>query len=170
MQVTAGYTAIPTIMAWTASMTGSQTQRAVALGMLNSVGQCLSVLAAFLFPTAEGPRYTKVRPRRLLKAFSILHLADPRDSFHQGASINIAFQVLGFTIAGCLTVWFRLENKKRDRREGGPPEKGVVLNVIEEYDLCVCLLPSSTLRRLPSDADVPTLVTLRSARGFRYTP
>lgn len=87
--------------------------------MLNTVGQCLSIAAAFLFPTAEGPRYTK------------------------GAAVNVALQSLGLCIAGGMSVWYRIENKKRDKREGGRPEKGVVLNVIQEYDL---------------------------APGFRYTP
>ncbi|KAF7340529.1 Major facilitator superfamily domain-containing protein [Mycena sanguinolenta] len=57
--VTAGYSNIPLIMSWQSANTGSQSQRAVSLGMLNAVGQCLSVLAAFLFPTPEGPRYVK---------------------------------------------------------------------------------------------------------------
>jgi hypothetical protein len=39
--------------------TGSQSQRAVALGMLNSFGQCFSILASFIFPSNEGPKYAK---------------------------------------------------------------------------------------------------------------
>lgn len=111
--VVAGYTNIPLIMAWQSNCTGSQSQRAVSLGMLNAVGQCLSVLAAFSFPTKEGPRYIK------------------------GTSLNIAFQILGLFIALGMTAWYRWENKRRDRVEGGPPAKGAILNVIEDYDLAV---------------------------------
>jgi hypothetical protein len=51
--------------------------------MLNSIGQCLSVLAAFLFPTHEGPQYIK------------------------GCTVNIAFQALGFFLAIFMTIWYR---------------------------------------------------------------
>lgn len=40
--VTAGYSNIPLVISWQAGNTGSASQRAVSLGMLNSVGQCLS--------------------------------------------------------------------------------------------------------------------------------
>jgi hypothetical protein len=119
LQVTAGYSAIPLIISWQADNTGAQTQRAVALGMLNTVGQCLSILASFLFPKAEGPKFVK------------------------GASLNIAFQCLGLFIAAGMTIFYRVENRRRDRVEGGPPQEGVVLDVITQYDL---------------------------APGFRYTP
>lgn len=46
--VTAGYTNIPLIMSWQSACTANQSQRATSLGMLNTVGQCLSVAAAFL--------------------------------------------------------------------------------------------------------------------------
>jgi hypothetical protein len=39
--------------------TGSESQRATYLGMLNSIGQCLSILASFSFPDKEGPRFIK---------------------------------------------------------------------------------------------------------------
>ncbi|KAJ7675567.1 major facilitator superfamily domain-containing protein [Mycena rosella] len=117
--VTAGYSNIPLIMSWQSGNTGSQSQRAVSLGMLNAIGQCLSVLAAFLFPTPEGPRYTK------------------------GCATNIAFSVLGLLLTIGMTIFYRIENKRRDKVEGGRPPKDMPLNVVEEYDL---------------------------ARGFRYTP
>ncbi|KAJ6529736.1 MFS general substrate transporter [Mycena capillaripes] len=117
--VTAGYSNIPLIMSWQSGNTGSQSQRAVSLGMLNAIGQCLSVLAAFLFPTPEGPRYVK------------------------GCATNLAFAVLGLLLSVGMTVYYRIENKRRDRMEGGRPPGDAVLNVMEEYDL---------------------------AKGFRYTP
>ncbi|KAJ7467457.1 major facilitator superfamily domain-containing protein [Mycena latifolia] len=117
--VTAGYSNIPLIMSWQSGNTGAESQRAVSLGMLNAIGQCLSVLAAFLFPTPEGPRYVK------------------------GCATNIAFSCLGLILTIAMTVYYRWENSRRDREEGGRPEKGAPINVVEEYDL---------------------------ARGFRYTP
>ncbi|KAL7419304.1 hypothetical protein Q5752_006141 [Cryptotrichosporon argae] len=117
--VTAGYTNIPLIMAWQSANTGNQSQRAASLGMLNALGQCLSLAAAFLFPTAEGAQFTK------------------------GCSVNLAFQALGFTIAACMTLWYRWENRRRDRVEGGRPPKGTPLDVLDKHDL---------------------------APGFRYTP
>ncbi|KAJ7613445.1 major facilitator superfamily domain-containing protein [Roridomyces roridus] len=117
--VTSGYSNIPLVMSWQSGNTGSQTQRAVSLGMLNAVGQCLSVLAAFLFPSTEGPRFVK------------------------GCATNIAFSCLGLILTLCMTTWYRWENRRRDRVEGGKPPQDVVLNVMEEYDL---------------------------ATGFRYTP
>ncbi|WRT64333.1 uncharacterized protein IL334_001265 [Kwoniella shivajii] len=109
--VTAGYTNIPLIISWQAGCTGSQSQRATSLGMLNSVGQCLSLLAAFLFPTKEGPQYKK------------------------GATVNIAFQALGLLLVLAMTTYYRWENKRRDKVEGGRPPQGTHLNVVEEYDL-----------------------------------
>ncbi|WVQ66264.1 uncharacterized protein L199_004443 [Kwoniella botswanensis] len=109
--VTAGYTNIPLIISWQSGCTGSQSQRATSLGMLNSVGQCLSLLAAFLFPSKEGPQYRK------------------------GAIVNIAFQALGLVLVLAMTAWYRYENKRRDRVEGGRPPKGTPVNVVEQYDL-----------------------------------
>ncbi|KAJ7176139.1 major facilitator superfamily domain-containing protein [Mycena crocata] len=117
--VTAGYSNIPLIMSWQSGNTGSQSQRAVSLGMLNTIGQCLSVLAAFLFPSTEGPKYIK------------------------GCATNIAFSCLGLILTLGMTAYYRIENRRRDKDEGGPPPKDMALNVLEEYDL---------------------------AKGFRYTP
>ncbi|KAF8172951.1 major facilitator superfamily domain-containing protein [Mycena galopus ATCC 62051] len=117
--VTAGYSNIPIIMSWQSANTGSQSQRAVSLGMLNAIGQCLSVLAAFLFPTPEGPKFIK------------------------GCATNLAFSILGLLLTACMTIYYRVENRRRDAQEGGPPPADAVINVMEEYDL---------------------------AKGFRYTP
>ncbi|KAJ7730953.1 major facilitator superfamily domain-containing protein [Mycena olivaceomarginata] len=117
--VTAGYSNIPLIMSWQSGNTGSQSQRAVSLGMLNAIGQCLSVLAAFLFPSPEGPRFVK------------------------GCATNLAFSTLGLLLTLGMTVYYRVENKRRDKVEGGRPPADMPINVMEEYDL---------------------------AKGFRYTP
>ncbi|KAJ7146696.1 MFS general substrate transporter [Mycena epipterygia] len=113
--VTAGYSNIPLIISWQSANTPAQSQRAVSLGMLNAVGQCLSVLAAFLFPTPEGPRYVK------------------------GCATNLAFAVLGLLLTLGVTAWLRWENDRRDTLEGGRPGEegwqGPEGNLLEEYDL-----------------------------------
>ncbi|BGO98287.1 putative High-affinity nicotinic acid transporter (putative) [Rhodotorula toruloides] len=110
----AGYANIPLIMAWVSNNSPSESQRAVGLGMLNSVGQCLSILASFLFPKAEGPRFVK------------------------GESVNLAFQAFGLVIALGMTLYFRWENARRDKREGGQPVKGMrVEGVATAYDQAV---------------------------------
>lgn len=118
--VVAGYSAIPLIMSWQAANVATESQKAAVLGSLNSIGQCLSVLAAFSFPSAQGPRYVK------------------------GISLNIAFQALGLLITFAMTTYYRLENRRRDKRDGGRPLKGLPIEGLhEQYDL---------------------------APGFRYTP
>ncbi|SCV67855.1 BQ2448_5466 [Microbotryum intermedium] len=108
--VTAAYGAIPLIIAWVTANTGSESQRAIGLGMLNTIGQCLSIVAAFAFPSRQGPEY------------------------HEGVLLNVVFQGLGFTIAVFLTVFFRMENRRRDTIEG-TPRTGVTLNTVQELDL-----------------------------------
>lgn len=79
--------------------------------MLNTLGQCLSLAASFLFPSNEGLQFTK------------------------GCSINIAFQCLGFVIALAMTLYYRMENKRRDKVEGGRPPAGTPLETMEKFDL-----------------------------------
>jgi hypothetical protein len=53
----------------------------------------------------------------------------------KGITLNLAFQALGFVIAMGMTAYYRWENRRRDREEGGPPAEGAVLNTMEEFDL-----------------------------------
>ncbi|GAA6007931.1 hypothetical protein JCM11491_006544 [Sporobolomyces phaffii] len=109
--VVAGYSAIPLIISWQASNVATESQKAAVLGSLNSIGQCLSVLAAFSFPKKEGPHYVK------------------------GVSLNIGFQALGLFIALGMTTYYRLENRRRDKRDGGKPLKGLPIEGLQEqYD------------------------------------
>lgn len=86
----------------------------VSLGSLNSVGQCLSILAAFLFPANEGPRFVK------------------------GAVVNLAFQCLGLVLALSMTTYYRRENRRRDAAEGGRPPKGMrIENINTLYDRAI---------------------------------
>ncbi|KAI9638179.1 major facilitator superfamily domain-containing protein [Dioszegia hungarica] len=108
--VTAGYTNIPLIISWQAGNNPNESQRATALGYLNSIGQSLSLAASFLFPSVEGPSYTK------------------------GSIVNIAFQAFGLLIALSMTLYYRFENKRRDEAEGGRPPAGTHLDTHEFYD------------------------------------
>lgn len=101
-------------------------------------GQCLAVLASYSFPTSQGPKFTK------------------------GITINIAFQGLGFILALAMSAYFRWENKRRDRVEGGRPNKDAALNVIEEFDLAPGKSGQSGL--------VGRILISYSYIGFRYTP
>jgi hypothetical protein len=114
--VTAGYTNIPLIIAWQAGNCPSESQRATSLGMLNSIGQCLSILASYLFPTSQAPQY------------------------NEGCIINIAFQAFGMVLALGMTLYYRWENKRRDRLEGGRPEAHAHLDVVSKYDLAPGML------------------------------
>jgi hypothetical protein len=101
--------------------------------MLNTVGQCLSVLASYSFPSDEKPRYIR------------------------GICLNIGFQVLGLCLALSMTLYYRMENKRRDRVEGGQPVHGETLNVIEEHDLAKGEWHSC-------------LLNILTMLGFRYVP
>lgn len=76
-----------------------------------SQGQCLSILASFSFPSTESPRYVK------------------------GISLNIAFNALGIFIAMGMSLYYRIENARRDRVEGGRLPKGEMINAAQEHDL-----------------------------------
>ena len=69
--------------------------------------------ATFLFPKTEGPAFSK------------------------GTYVNIAFQSLGFVIAIGLTLWYRYENARRDKAEGGRPPKTERIDISEHYDRSV---------------------------------
>lgn len=97
-------------MAWVSNNSPSQSQRATGLGLLNSIGQCLSILAAFIFPSSEGP------------------------GWHKGFGVNLAFNLMAIIIAVGLTTYFRWENRRRDKVEG-KPEVGAKYDFQEKYDL-----------------------------------
>lgn len=135
--VIGGYCAIPLNMAWASNNSGSQSQRAVWLGMLNSVGQCLSILAAFAFPTKQAPFYHE--GVSLKYAYSS-HLHSDI-ALHRILIVtllrihSIAFSLFAMVLSLAMSAYYRWENKRRDTEEGGRPPKSQVLNVIEEHDL-----------------------------------
>lgn len=47
--VTAGYANLPLLVSWLSGATANQSQRATGLGLINTIGQCLSLTSAFLY-------------------------------------------------------------------------------------------------------------------------
>ncbi|TIB38570.1 hypothetical protein E3P86_01561 [Wallemia ichthyophaga] len=93
LSVMGTYTAIPLTLSWSASNAGSESKKAVAIAMLNTIGHTLSVLGGYIYPDAEAPEYTR--------GFAIC---------------------MSFAYAGCIAaathstiLWFI--NKRRDREE-----------------------------------------------------
>ncbi|KAH9820744.1 major facilitator superfamily domain-containing protein [Melampsora americana] len=104
--VIGGYAAIPLIIGWVSNNTPNQSQRAVSLGMLNTVGQCLSIVASFIFPESEKP------------------------GWKTGFGTNLAFNLLAILISLSMTVYYRVENRKRDRKNLGEEKE-----IESDYDL-----------------------------------
>jgi hypothetical protein len=131
----AGYATIPLQLGWQAANNPSQTQRAVALGMLNTIGQLGSLLGSFSFPSHEGPQY------------------------HRGVAVNLSFQALGAGMAVAMSFYYKYENRRRDQKEGGKPTSGAKLDVLVDYDRAIgaldhehsygSLLTCLTVHRLP---------------------
>ncbi|EGG08871.1 uncharacterized protein MELLADRAFT_104763 [Melampsora larici-populina 98AG31] len=80
--VIGGYCAVPLMLSWVANNCSSQSKRATSLGMLNSFGQALSVVAAFLFPDRTGPAWTL------------------------GCAINLGAGLTAGTVAGLLSLYY----------------------------------------------------------------
>ncbi|KIJ22400.1 hypothetical protein M422DRAFT_197193, partial [Sphaerobolus stellatus SS14] len=73
---------------------GSETKKSTGIPMFMAIGQCGSILGSHLFPSIEGPRYIK------------------------GFGVSCALQFLAVVCAVILTIYFRYENKRRDRIYG----------------------------------------------------
>ncbi|CAF1122939.1 unnamed protein product [Adineta ricciae] len=89
--VMGAFTAVPLMLSWISKNTPNESQRAVQLGILNAIGQCFSILAAFIFPTSDRP-YWKL-----------------------GFGLNLAFNGLSAILAAILYCLLRYENARRDR-------------------------------------------------------
>jgi len=57
--VLGAFSNIPLMLSWAANTAGSHSAAAVRLGFMNSVGQCFSILASFIFPAKEAPHWYK---------------------------------------------------------------------------------------------------------------
>ncbi|CAE6445356.1 unnamed protein product [Rhizoctonia solani] len=97
LAVTGTYCGIPIAMAWTVGNGASETRRAVNMAMLNTIGQAMAVLGSYIYPTRDAPQYTR------------------------GFAICCGFAWWGFMLSCVLSALWWLENRKRDREEGGRP-------------------------------------------------
>lgn len=96
--VLGAFSNIPLMLSWAANTAGSQTAAAIRLGFMNSVGQCFSILASFIFPAREGPKW------------------------HKGFALNLAFNGVSAITAAYLSYYYACENRKRDREEAARDE------------------------------------------------
>ncbi|KAK4684310.1 MFS transporter, ACS family, pantothenate transporter, partial [Tremellales sp. Uapishka_1] len=92
--VIGGYCTIPLIQSWVSNNTGSQSQRAVHLGFLNSFANWAALTSPFIFPTAQAP------------------------TWHLGFGLNLGFSCAAVVVTALMMVYYSLENKRRDRIEG----------------------------------------------------
>ncbi|KAH8103124.1 MFS general substrate transporter [Cristinia sonorae] len=101
--ITSGtYTVIGITIAWFAHNLGSETKKATGIPMYMAIGQCGSVLGSHLFPSKEGPRYIK------------------------GFAVACALEFVAALCGIILTVYYRMENKRRDRKYGVPERDAAV--------------------------------------------
>lgn len=66
------------------------------MAMLNTIGHSMAVLGSYIYPSREGPAYTR------------------------GFAICCGFAWWGALLALLLSFLLHLENRRRDRREGKP--------------------------------------------------
>ncbi|KAF8706648.1 mfs general substrate transporter, partial [Rhizoctonia solani] len=98
LAVSGTYSGIPLAMSWTTGNAGSETRRGVNMAMLNTIGHSMAVLGSYIYPSREGPAYTR------------------------GFAICCGFAWWGAFLALVLSLLLHLENRRRDRREGKPSQ------------------------------------------------
>jgi MFS family permease len=113
LTVMGSFAAVPLMLSWVSNNSANESQRAVELGMLNGIGQCFAILAAFIFPSSDKPLWQK------------------------GFGLNLAFNALSAIIAVALYLCLRYENARRDRKEGGRPSEKTHVDVYTYNDLAV---------------------------------
>ncbi|CAE6341743.1 unnamed protein product [Rhizoctonia solani] len=113
LAVTGTYCGIPIAMSWTTGNGGSETRRAVNMAMLNTIGQAMAVLGSYIYPEREAPRYIR------------------------GFAICCGFAWWGFLLACTLSGLWWLENRRRDRVEGGRPDEGIAPDTALHADKAV---------------------------------
>ncbi|KAJ1306200.1 hypothetical protein OPQ81_010909 [Rhizoctonia solani] len=96
LTVTGTYSGFPVTISWTTGNAGSETRRGVNMAMLNTIGQSMSILGSYIYPSHEGPAYTR------------------------GFSICCGFACWGVVLAISLSLLLHVENRRRDVREGKP--------------------------------------------------
>ncbi|WWC90918.1 uncharacterized protein L201_005856 [Kwoniella dendrophila CBS 6074] len=94
--VIGGYCTIPLIQSWVSNNTGSQSQRAVHLGFLNSLANWAALTSPFIFPTSQKPYW------------------------HTGFGLNLGFSVAAIIVTSIMMIYYTRENARRDKVEGKP--------------------------------------------------
>lgn len=79
-----------------ANNTGSQSQRAVHLGFLNSLANWAALTSPFIFPSKAKPFW------------------------HLGFGLNLGFSAAAIVVTALMMAYYAYENKRRDRVEGKP--------------------------------------------------
>ncbi|KAH9941689.1 MFS general substrate transporter [Epithele typhae] len=98
--ITSGtYTMGSIIFAWFTHNLGSESKKAAGTAMYMAIGQCGAALGSHLYPLTEGPRYIK------------------------GFAVNCALHFFAAVVA---TVYYHLENRRRDERYGKPVRDAMV--------------------------------------------
>ncbi|KAG9119983.1 hypothetical protein FRC07_004711 [Ceratobasidium sp. 392] len=110
LAVTGTYSGIPLAMSWTTGNAGSETRRGVNMAMLNTIGHSMAVLGSYIYPSREGPAYRR------------------------GFAICCGFAWWGAFLALVLSFLLHLENRRRDKREGGKPASGETPNTAVHAD------------------------------------
>ncbi|KAI0090141.1 MFS general substrate transporter [Irpex rosettiformis] len=106
--ITSGtYTTIGLIIAWYAHNLGSETKKATGIPMYQAIGQCGSILGTHLFPTRDGPRYTK------------------------GFAVSCSLMFVA-SIAALMS--YRLDNARRDRKNGKIADRHAPVDTKEVAD------------------------------------
>ncbi|EJU01202.1 MFS general substrate transporter [Dacryopinax primogenitus] len=88
------YTTIGLCIAWFPYNMGSESKRAMGNAMYQAIGQCGSILGSNIYPLTQGPRYLT------------------------GFGVTCGFAYLSTILALILTVYCRMENKRRDKKYG----------------------------------------------------
>ncbi|CAE6480953.1 unnamed protein product [Rhizoctonia solani] len=101
LAVTGTYCGIPIAMSWITINGASETRRAINMAMLNTIGQAMAVLGSYIYPEKDAPQYTR------------------------GFAICCGFAWWGFMLSCILSGLWWLENRRRDREEGGRPDEGI---------------------------------------------
>ncbi|CAE6495070.1 unnamed protein product [Rhizoctonia solani] len=113
LAVTGTYCGIPIAMSWTTGNGGSETRRAVNMAMLNTIGQAMAVLGSYIYPEREAPQYIR------------------------GFAICCGFAWWGFLLSCILSGLWWLENRKRDKMEGGRPDTDIAPDTALHADKAV---------------------------------
>jgi len=111
------YTCIGLTIAWYAHNLGSETKKAAGVPMFMAIGQCGSVLGSHIYPNTDKPRY--------IKGFTIG---------------SVLMFIAGFVALG-LSIYYRIENKRRDKLHGNMQEGKVETDVDADRSLTFRYMP-----------------------------